>query len=120
MDKIPIGLLVCNAILYDVGFACDRILQTKSISFFLDLIEYDDEELNKIALTCIVKIFDEAEIVGRVDELFGRFNKSEGLSAICKLEHDEDNETSLMATNFRLKYFPENEEDINDDVDDIE
>ena len=53
-------------------------------------------------------------------KLFGRFIKSDGLSAICKLEHDVDNETSLMATNFRLKYFPENEEDINDDVDDIE
>lgn len=108
-DKIQIGLIVCEAVLSNISESCDRILQTKSISFFLDLLELEDDELTKRALACMINIFNEAESIDRVDELLKRFIQNDGLIAISKLEHEEDNEISLMAADFKSNFFSENE-----------
>lgn len=107
VDKIAISMIVCNAILKDIGSACDRVIETKSISFFLDLFEIDDEELNKLALECLIRIFDEADMQNQASLLKGRFIKNDGIAILEKLEHEEDNDLSLQAASFKNRYFAE-------------
>lgn len=116
-DKITIGIIVCNAMLKDIGCTCDRVLSTGSISFFLDLIDIEDDELTKLALTCIISIFDEADKEDRVNELKEPFFANEGPEMLSNLEQGENTEISMMIEDFRNKYFSNDGVDEEEDAD---
>ncbi|OHS95258.1 hypothetical protein TRFO_02244 [Tritrichomonas foetus] len=111
VDKVQIGLLICNIIQQDISYACDRIIQTKSIALFLTLIEFDDEELTLAALNCLTNIFNEAETSGRKSLLMKRFNINDGPEIFSKLEHDENEDIANLSRNFRENYLKQTEEE---------
>ena len=110
VDKVKIGKFVCSIIIQDIPGSCERMLQTKSVSFLLDLIDIDDEELTIQVLHCLIAVFEEAVSLERVDELQKRFTQNDGPDIINKLENEENQDIAQLANNFKSKFMQENEE----------
>lgn len=115
-DKLEIGFTACNIFDQNIAEVTNRVLATHSIGLFLTLIDFDDEELNKHALFCMYNVFQEAENIGRVDELMEPFIANDGMITIEKLQHEEDNETASCAANFEERFLRQSEEDRDEDV----
>jgi hypothetical protein len=90
-DKIEIGFLACALIKFGGQAATERVFATKCINLWLDLVEYDDEELNAEIIATLDTIFAAAAEVGEktASRICRRFVSCNGLQIVQKLIDDE-------------------------------
>jgi hypothetical protein len=108
-DKHEIGLLACFVIEFGGDVACERVFQTKCVNLWLELFEYEDDELSMAALAALDRIFLAGEEMDdeKAGRMHRRFVSTRGVETIQNLGMSENEEIANSARVFFETYLTE-------------
>jgi hypothetical protein len=108
-DKHEIGLLACFVIEFGGDIACMRVFRTNCVNLWIELFEFEDDELSFSALAALDRIFRAAEEIDekKAERVHRRFVACGGVEAVRALVEGENELVADAARAFFESYLTE-------------